>query len=224
MANYRKISDKIHELIIDNPKTVQDLKWINIVDAEKKEIDYLRRNYKFDLIHLKAASAAVSFQRPMIYRGSNYLCLVLHFPVLKGDNIVSSEVDFFVGHGFLITAHNKSIAALNNFFNLGKKSPDALLSYSIESSAILLYEILGNLTDETYRLLDDNNIKINDIEDLIFSRQQKEAVMEILNLRRNIINVRRIVQNHKTIFQQLMTMESSLVDKVSIKKYYNNLL
>jgi len=98
------------------------------------------------------------------------------------------------------------------------------LSYSIESSAILLYEILGNLTDETYRLLDDNNIKINDIEDLIFSRQQKEAVMEILNLRRNIINVRRIVQNHKNIFQQLMTMESSLVDKVSIKKYYNNLL
>lgn len=224
MANYKKVSERIEELRIDNPKTVQDLKWVNIIDAGKKEIDYLRRNYKFDLLHLKAAAASVSFQRPMIYRGSSYLCLVLHFPVLKGDNIVSAEVDFFIGHGFLITAHNNSLKTLNSFFNLGKKSPDALLSYSLESAAVLLYEVLGHLTDETYRLLDDNNIKINEIEDLIFSRQQKEAVMEILNLRRNIINVRRIVQNHKNIFQQLMTMESSLVEKAAIKKYYNNLI
>lgn len=224
MAHYKRISDRIEELKIDNPKTVQDLKWVNIIDAGKKEIDYLRRNYKFDLLHLKAAAASVSFQRPMIYRGSSYLCLVLHFPVLKDDNIVSGEVDFFIGHGFLITAHNNGLRGLNRFFNLGKKSPDALLSYSVESSAILLYEILGHLTDETYHLLDSNSIRINEIEDLIFSRKQKEAVMEILTLRRNIINVRRIVQNHKNIFQQLMTMDSTLVEKAAIKKYYNNLI
>lgn len=224
MSHYKKISESIEELKIDNPKTAPDLKWLNIINAGKKEIEYLRRNFKFDLQHLKAAAASVSFQRPMIFHGQGYLCLVLHFPTIKGDNVVSSEVDFFVGHSFLITAHYNNLRGLNNFFNLGKKSPDSLLSYSLESSAILLYEILGHLSDETYRLIDANSLKIDEVEDLIFSRKQKEVAVEILTLRRNIISVRRIIQNHKNIFQQLTQMDSALVDRASIKKYYTNLV
>lgn len=224
MPNYRKISDKIEELTIDNPKTAPDLKWINIVNAGKKEVDYLRRNYKFDLQHLKAASSAVSFQRPMIFHGNGYICLILHFPCQLNDTIASSEIDFFIGHGFLISAHNNNLATLSRFFNTGKKSPDSLLSYSLESSAVLLYEIIGNLIEDTHQLLDGISLKINEIEELIFSGNQKEAVMEILNLRRGIINIRRIIQNHKNIFQQLAVMESAVVDRESIKKYYNGLV
>lgn len=224
MANYKRITDRVEELLIDNPKTAPVLKWVNIINAGKNEIDYLRRNYSFDLVHLKAAAASVSFQRPMIFKGPGYLFLVLHFPTFKDDKIVSAEVDFFVGHEFLITVNNNNLKALSDFFNLGKKSPDSLLSYSIESSAILLYEILGHLLDGCYQLLDGNSVDINEVEDLIFSSQQKEAVKGILTLRRNIVNIRRIMQNHKNILQKLMEMESTLVEKQSIKKYYNDLV
>lgn len=224
MANYKKITDRIEELNIDNPKTAPSLKWINIVNAGKNEIDFLRKNYNFSLVHLKAAAASVSFQRPMIFKGDDYLCLVLHFPVFKDDKIVAGEIDFFVGHGFLITVHNNSLKSLSRFFNLGKKSPDSLLSYSLESSAILLYEILSHLLEDCYQLLDENSLKINEIEELIFSGQQKQAVRNVLNLRRNIVNVRKIMQNHKNTLQKLMEMESSLVEKNSIKKYYHDLV
>lgn len=224
MSNYKKISDRIEELKIDNPKTPQTLKWLNIINAGKNEIDYLRKNYDFDLAHLKAAAASTSFQRPMIFRGRDYLCLVLHFPTFKNDKIIAGEIDFFIGHGFLITAHNNNLSALASFFNLGKKSPDSLVAYSMESSAILLYEILGSLIDSCYQLLDENSLKINEIEDLIFSGQQQEAVRHILTLRRNIVNIRRIIQNHKNILQKLLEMESSLVEKNLIKKYYTSLI
>ncbi|MFA5754407.1 MAG: magnesium transporter CorA family protein [Patescibacteria group bacterium] len=224
MANYKKISDRIEELMIDNPRTAPKLKWVNIVNAGKSEIDYLRKNYNFNLVHLKAAAASVSFQRPQIFKGTDYLCLVLHFPVFREEKIVAGEVDFFVGHGFLVTVHNNNLKALTSFFNLGKKSPDSLLAYSLESSAILLYEILGHLLDSCYGLLDENSVAINEVEDLIFSNQQKEAVEKILMLHRNIVNIRKIVQNHKNILQTLMVMESSLVEKASIKKYYNSLV
>ena len=224
MANYKKISDRIEELKIDNPRTAPLLKWVNIINAGKNEIDYLRKNYNFDLAHLKVAAASTSFQRPMIFKGSDYLCLVLHFPTFKDDRIIAGEIDFFIGHGFLITAHNNNLKALTNFFNIGKKSPDSLLSYSLESSAILLYEILGHLIDSCYHLLDENSVKINDIEEHIFSGKQTEAVRQILNLRRNIVNIRRIMQNHKNILQKLLEMESSLVEKASIKKYYTSLV
>jgi magnesium transporter len=220
MAYYKRITDRIEEIKIDNPRTAPVVKWINIINAGKNEIDYLRKNYNFNLIHLKAAAASVSFQRPMIFKGEDYLCLVLHFPTFKGENIVASEIDFFIGHGYLITVHNNTLKALTNFFSLGKKSPDSLLAYSLESSAILLYEVLGHLMDDCFQLLDDNSIRLNEIEDLIFERQQKKAVEKIMNFRRNIINIRKIMQNHKNILQNLMDMESSLVDKSSIKKHY----
>lgn len=224
MANYKKITDRIEVLKIDNPKTAFELKWVNIINAGKNEIDYLRKNYNFDLVHLKVAAASVSFQRPMIFKGSDYLCLVLHFPYFKDEKIMAAEVDFYIGHGFLISVNNNNLKGLANFFNLGKKSPDSLLSYSLESSSILLYEILGHLIDGCYNLLDENSVQINEIEELIFSEKQKEAVREILSLRRNIVNIRKIMQNHKNILQKLMEMDSSLVEKSAIKKYYTGLV
>ncbi len=225
MSNYKKISDRIEEIMIDNPETDnQSLKWVNIINAGKSEIDYLRKTYRFDLTHLRSTAASVLSQRPLIFREKNYLFLILHFPVLKNGKIVAGEIDFFVGHGFLISAHNNNLPALNHFFHLGQRTPDSFLSYSLESSAILLYEILGRLINDCYNLLDNNSLAINEVEDLIFSHEQKKAVEKILNLRHNIINIRKIVQNHKNILKQLMIMESSLVDKRAMKKFYENLV
>ena len=223
MANYQRISERIEELIIDNPRTEHSLTWVNVVNAGKNEINYLRKSFNFDLLHLKAAAASSSSQRPVIYRSNNYICLILHFPVFLEDRIVPMEIDFFFGHGFLVSVHNGN-KILNDFFASSKKSPDSLLSYSLESSAILLYEILKNMMDNTFRLLDENSLKINHIEDMIFRRRQKEVVSEVLNMRRNIVNIRRIVQNHKNIFQKLLEMESTLVEKNEIKKYYAGLI
>ena len=224
MNNYKKISDRIEELTIDNPKVAPILKWVNIVNAGKSEIDYLRRNYRFDLEHLKSAAASVMFQRTMVSRGKDYLFLVLHFPAFKDGRVVAAEVDFFIGHGFLITVHNNSLKPLVGFFNRGRKSPDSLLAYSLKSSAILLSEILEIMINDSYKLLDENSIALSDIEELIFSREQKKAVGEILDLRRNIINIRKIIQNHKNVFQKLLGMESTIVEKSLIKKYYAELV
>ena len=97
MANYKKVTDRIEELTINNPRVAQSLKWVNIINAGKNEISYLKKNYNFDLAHLKVAAASVSFQRPMIFNGTDYLCLVLHFPIFKDDKIVAAEIDFYIG-------------------------------------------------------------------------------------------------------------------------------
>lgn len=224
MSHYKKISDKIEELVLNNPKTNRSLRWFNIANASKAEVDFLRKKFGFDLTHLRIAMASVFSQRPQIFKGRDYLFLILHFPVLKDNKIIAGEIDFFVGHGFLITTHNNNLKGLNDIFSLGKKSPESFISYSLESSAILLYEILGRLIDECYYLIDQNSIAINEVEDLIFSEQQKEAVKKILNLRRNIVNIRKIMQNHKNILQKLMEMESSLVERRSIREYYDILV
>jgi magnesium transporter len=225
MSTYKKISDRIEELKIDNPRNPNaGLRWINMVNAGKQEINYLRKNYSFDLIHLRSIAASVLAQRPLVFKAQDYLFLILHFPAVKDGRIISGEVDFFVGHNFLVTVHNNNLPALGKLFDYSKKDPNSLLAFSSESSAVLLYEILGNLIHDCYRLLDDNSVEINKVEDLIFSGNQKTAVEKILLLRRNIINIRKIMQNHKNILKELTTMNSSLVDKAAIKKYYDSLV
>lgn len=243
MPKYEKISSNIQKIIIDNPRTANEkLVWVDICDAGKKELEYLRKNYNFDLAHLQASTAKSVAQRPMMAQNENYLFMILHFPVFQlapAGNIklkvktqdqyakycvTAGEIDFFIGNGFLITLHNNNIRTLSEFFNFCKKDSDSLLAYKFESSAILLYELLEKLMLSCFPLLDQNSVEIAKTEEIIFEQEQKKAVSYILSLRHNIINFRKIMQSHKNIIKQLMSIKSGLVPEQKIKPYYNELL
>ncbi|MDP3043496.1 MAG: magnesium transporter CorA family protein [bacterium] len=249
MSKYIKISPNIQQITIDNPRTTNEkLVWIDICEAGKKELEYLRKNYNFDLAHLQASTAKSVAQRPMIAQNENYLFMILHFPVFQltpaakrslFENtkrkikiqdqhakycITAGEIDFFIGNGYLITLHNNNIKTLSEFFNLCKKDSDSLLAYKFESSAILLYELLEKLMLSCFPLLDQNSVEIAKTEEIIFEQEQKKAVSYILSLRHNIINFRKIMQSHKNIIKQLMGIKSGLVPEQKIKPYYNELL
>ncbi len=224
MGNYKKLAGNIERLLIDNPKTDYSLAWLNVVDAGRKETDYLRKEYQFNLDHLRASVATVFSQRPMVAEENGYLFLILHFPTFFKGRIIAGEIEFFIGHGYLVTLHNDNIPALGELFNEAKRDADILLSYTTESSSTLLYEILDRLLNSCYSLIDQNSLAIEEVENMIFEQHQKDAVAKILNLRRNIINIRKIMQNHKNILQKLMSMKSSLVPPDSLKVQYGKLV
>ena len=224
MPQYKKISDHISQLVISNPKRKGNLKWINITEAGRKEIEYLRKNYNFNLNHLKASISTVFSQRPMVSEEKGYFFMILHFPVYQQGRIMPAEIEFFISHGYLITVHNKNIPALNIFFEKCKNDVTSLSAYSWESSIILLYDLLEKLINDCYLLIDRNSVGISQTEDLIFSQKQKEAVTMVLNLRRNIISLRKILQNHQDILARLTLVKSSLVPQVQIRKYYDKLV
>lgn len=224
MANNKKISDNIQEVIINNPKTQnKQLEWLNINNAGKKEMEFLRKRYNFELVDLQASSSKIISQRPRVRRNDDYVFLILHFPVLRNKMILPEEIEFFIGHGFLVSIHN-NFKEVNELFNYCKKDEDSFLAYKMESSTILLYEILEKLIHSCYDLLDQNSISINNVEKLIFEEDQRKAVAEILILRRNVVNLRKVMQNHKNIMKKLMQLESSIVPGEDIKKYYNRLI
>ncbi len=223
MQKLDQVSNKIKVLTINNPKKPGDMKWYNILKPGKKEIDYLKKEFDFEEKHLEASLSKMSAQRPMIYQGKNYLFIILHFPIQYKGRIIPGEIEFFIGHGFLATLHDNKNKTLNDFFNYCQKESVFLESYQYESSAILLYEILEKLIQDSYLLLDENNIKINEVEKKIFSQQQKIITSKLLTLKVNIINIRRIVQNHKNIMKKLTEMKSSLVSQKQITRYYDML-
>jgi len=227
MQNFKKITKNMQEITVNNPKTLNGkLNWINIANAGKEEIEYLRKKYKFSLSHLQASSAKIFAQRPSftISDDGSYSFLIMHFPIFVNGKIVSAEIDIFKKKGLFVTIHNNNLSALNDFFGLCKKDCESLLSYQYESSAILLYELLKKIILDCYRLLDESSVQIGKIEEYIFSHEQKMAVSKILNLRRNVINFRKIMQNHKNIFKKQMARKSEIVPPEIYNKFYGELI
>ena len=226
MSKYLKVSNKIEELIIDNPKTEGSLSWLNINSAGKPEIEYLLKRQHFNFNHLQASMARTRAERASIEKEPDYIFIILHFPIIQNGLVTSAEVEFFMGHGYLVTVHNGNLPPLLEFFNLCKKEEDSMLAYELESSSVLLYEILDRLIKYCYRVLDEHSKRISRAQDTIFNitSKQRDTASEILALRHNIINIRKILQNHKNILQSLTEIKSSLVPAAELKKYYSCLV
>lgn len=224
MPKIEKTPHRLQELIIDNPRSPGNaLKWINIVNAGRSEVNYFRKKFGFSDDHLKASISTAIAQRPMVEIKDGYVFIILHFPTFRGEKVVPGEIEFFIGHGYMITLHNNNLKPLNNFFDYCREHPQELISYQTESSSTLLYELLSRLIKDTYNTLDHNSVNINETEEIIFDGKPKEAAGRILELRRNIINIRKITKNHTNIMKSLQTMTSNLVPRESLIKYYEDL-
>ena len=226
MAPLKKISKNIQQLTINNMETPESkVEWVNIVDAGKKELEYLRKKYEFEMSDLQPSFGKSISQRPVVRKTDGYLFIILHYPVIENGNITSAEVDFFVGHGFLITLHNDNLPALKNFFNLCKKDEKSIRAYESESSIVLLAELLEKLMNSCIEIIDENSLSLIKIEEMIFDqRRQNRAISHILKLRRNLTKFRKVVQSHKNILKNLMDMESSIVSREIVKRNYNGLV
>jgi len=180
------------------------LTWINIVNAQKKEVEYLRRKYKFNELDLKDAYAEKYAQRPKFYVRNGYFFLILQFPVYndKTCTIEAEEVDFFIGNNFIITLHENNLTPLVELFSLC--SSDSFYREQYFSSVpSLLYEIISNLQEYCHPILDHLSLDIKAIEKNIFSGLERKMVTEILYIKRNILSFRKIMQAHKNVIQKL---------------------
>jgi magnesium transporter len=220
-----QITRNIQEVIIDNPRTaLEKVVWINVTNAGKKELEYLRKKFGYQLSHLQLASSNVFSQRPAIVHSDGYIFTILHFPIMVNGSIAATEVDFFFGHGYLITIHNGNIQPLNDFFSLCKKDGNSLLSFKNESSSVLLYELLEKLMQACYPLLDQLSLEVTRVQEMIFQQDSKKAVTEILQLRYNITNFHKIMHSHKKIITKIMELRSTIIPTKQIEGYYKKLI
>jgi len=168
------------------------LTWINIVNAGKKEINYLARKYKFNELDLKDSFAAQYAQRPKFYHRNNYSFLILQFPVYNEKNraIEPEELDFFISKDEVIIIHKNNLPPLVNFFNLCISDEFYRQQYLVGSNVALIYEIIVRLQEYCYPLLDHISLDIKNIEKNIFAGHERRMLTEILYTKRNILNYR----------------------------------
>jgi len=146
-------------------------------------------------------------QRPKVddYVEDGYLFGVLHFPAYDKaiQRLNAGELDFFLGSDYLVTISNVELLPVTRLF--GRLQDDERLRDELfgKGSGRLLYEVLDDLFDYCFPILDKIAYKLDSIEDDIEDLRSEEIVTDISKAKQEIISYRKIIKPQRPALRLL---------------------
>ena len=198
------------------------LRWVYLSHNSKREVDYLRDNFRFHPLDLEDCLSPA--QRPKLDEYDNYIFMIMSFPYFKRPSreILASEIDFFIGPDYLVTVSDGRLAPLDSFFEQCRLNDTYREKYLNDSPAFLLSEILNKIQHYLEPMLDHIGLDIDNVQKVIFEGYEKRMVREILVIKRNIISFRKIMQAHKNVIRKLIDKKDKFFMPSSVNAYLAN--
>ena len=146
-------------------------------------------------------------QRPKVddYVDDGYLFGVLHFPAYDKNvqRLNAGELDFFLGPDYLVTISNVELLPVTRLFNRVQEDERFREQLFSKGSGRLLYEVLDDLFDYCFPILDKIAYKLDSIEDDIEDRRSEEIVTDISKVKQEIISYRKIIKPQRPALRLL---------------------
>ena len=146
-------------------------------------------------------------QRPKIddYADEGYLFGVLHFPIYDraSRRLNAAELDIFVGPNYLITLPSVELLPVSRLFRRCEEDEQFREQLLSKGSGRLLYEVLDDLFDYCFPILDKIGHKLDSLEDDVFEGRSFEVVRDISNVKQEIISYRKIIKPERSTLRVL---------------------
>lgn len=191
--------------------THNQVSWQHMACPSFSDLEFLKNEFKVSPIVLNQLMGAN--KRPKIEEHSNYLFLVLHFPVFNPADrqTTPTELDFIITKNSIFTIAQNPNPALENLLN-DMKDDESLWEESFKSSGALLFDILDNMVDSCLPMLDHIHEKIEEIEKQVFNGREREMLKEVAIVKRDIIDFRRTIKPQRSILETLSKKASRFFD------------
>lgn len=206
-----------------NTVTENKVSWISIEDPTTEDIGHLRRYYPFHPLDLEDCLSDI--ERPKVDEYDDYLFIVMHFPVYDPDQRVSriTELDVFIGSGYLITVHRGELKPLIDLFRECQRDERARVRHISKGAGQLLYGILDRTVDYIMRILARVGERIGEVEGRIFTEDMRSIVEEISIIRRDVIALRRIIKPQIAVISNLERKDRSFI-REGMEVYFGDIL
>jgi magnesium transporter len=189
----------VHEL------TASGLTWVNVVSPDVETAQELAA--RFGWHPLDVEDIVSKRQRPKVddYEDDGYLFAVLHFPVFdkQVQRLNAAELDMFLGHDYVVTIPARELHPLTRLFDRCEQDERLREQLFARGSGRLLYEILDDLFDYCFPILDKIAHKLDGIEDEMFEGRSQEIVRDISNVKQEIISYRKIIKPERSTLRVL---------------------
>ena len=148
-------------------------------------------------------------QRPKVdvytEEGESYLFAVLHFPVYDKNigRLNAGELDAFLGPDYLVTLPTVELRPVTRLFQRCLENEEFRSDLFRRGSGRLLYEVLDDLYDYCFPILDKIGFKLEQIDEELDEGNSKELVRDIHKVKQEIISYRKIIKPQRPTLRQL---------------------
>jgi magnesium transporter len=181
------------------------LTWIHLDALDPESVNELRA--RFGWHPLDVEDVLSKRQRPKIddYADEGYLFGVLHFPAYDKaiQRLNAAELDFFLGPDYLVTMPNVELLPVTRLFSRCQEDGHFREQLFGKGSGRLLYEVLDDLFDYCFPILDKIAYKLDSIEDDIEDLRSEEIVGDISRAKQEIISFRKIIKPQRPALRLL---------------------
>lgn len=200
----------------------KNLTWVDLENPTIEDIKTIMPKYGIPPIVADEILRPTIRPKADIY--GNLIYLILHFPIYDISKKVSepNEVDFILGKNFIITAHYKSILPLHELMKIFEVGVLLKEDHFAKSVGRLMFLITKKLYDYALRQLEHVHDKISEIEDRMFTGQEKEMVREISYVQRDALEFQRAIHAHNSILKSLYETDEKITGK-DFKHYLNSM-
>lgn len=197
-SNYEDIDSKIKD---DN------LFWLDIENPSDEEIKILLDKFMFhpltieDCIHQRQRSKMENYKK--------YYFIVIN--VFKGRNIEDefkvSEIFIYISNNYLVTVHWGKMDIIDIVY---KKAKD-VTNFFERGIDFLLYNIVDEIIDDYFPIVDEIGEKIDDIESDIFEKEDKNIQNKIFVLKKNMLKLRKIITAQREVLNTFLRHDFSII-------------
>jgi magnesium transporter len=160
---------------------------------------------EFEIDPLIAEELLVPSFKPKVERRGEVLYVILHFPVLRGMGTrPQQEVDFIIGKNFLITTRYGAFDPLHAFATAFEVNSLLRHDLSMTHGGHIFASMAHNLYQALGHELDSLDRHLQNIEEHIFTGDERKMVVEISQTGRTIHDFRQSLLPHKEMLTSLL--------------------
>ncbi len=171
-----------------------DTFWIDIIDPEPDEIDWLETT--LDLHPAVAQDLRRDDRRPnlMVYR--KYIFLSLFQPKVRLHHVSTREIHCIVGDGYFVTVRKSDATTVDEAYNRVVKNIDTWR----RGEAYFLYLTMQCVVDSYYPLLDNISEQLNKLEEKILTQGTERGVQDsIYRIKQQLIEFRQMIAPQREV-------------------------
>jgi len=195
--------------LLSSPDTIL---WLDALDPSKQELALLAE--EFGLHPLAMETYLSPHPRPRVDEYGEYIFLAAHTVGYNPDDLEVRllELDLFVGKRYIVTLHKDELSFLSMITKRWMTNQELFA----EGTGMLLYDVLDSLVDSYFPVLDEMNIRLDEIEDQIFEKGAEAPITQIFHLKRGLVLMRQVAAPLRDAVNTLIRRDQTLLSQRDI--------
>jgi magnesium transporter len=183
--------------------------WIHVLAPTTEEAQELAGRFGWHPLDVEDVLSRRQRPKVDVYTDApdgGYLFGVLHFPVYDKalGRLNAGELDVFLGRDYLVTLPSVELRPVTLLFHRCLENEDFRHQQLSRGSGRLLYEVLDDLYDYCFPILDKIGFKLEQIDEAIGENEgARDLVTDIHKVKQEIISYRKIIKPQRPTLRLL---------------------